>query len=113
MTDASILFRNALQTVYGQLDWLPVADGAIHRFHVPNDKPGTVNGWYVLYWDGIASAAFGSWKAGGKALGIAVILPSLVALSDCARTLSSPVNSEQPRSSAASRPPLKSRSGGG
>lgn len=66
MTDASILFRNVLQGVYGQLDWLPVADGAIHRFHIPNDKPGTVNGWYVLYWDGIASAAFGNWKAGGK-----------------------------------------------
>jgi putative DNA primase/helicase len=64
MTDAVILFREALQAVYGQLDWLPVPDGAIHRFRVPEDKPGTVNGWYVLYLDGIASGAFGSWKAG-------------------------------------------------
>ena len=65
MTDATILFRDALQTVYGPLDWLPVPDGDIHRFHVPDDKPGTLNGWYVLYLDGIASGAFGSWKAGG------------------------------------------------
>ncbi len=65
MTDATILFRDALQSVYGQLDWLPVPDGAIHRFRVPDDKPGTLNGWYVLYLDGIASGAFGSWKAGG------------------------------------------------
>lgn len=65
MTDATILFRDALQTVYGPLDLLPVPDGDIHRFRVPDDKPGTLNGWYVLYLDGIASGAFGSWKAGG------------------------------------------------
>lgn len=65
MTDATILFRDALQSVYGPLDWLPVPDGAIHRFRVPDDKAGTLNGWYVLYLDGIASGAFGSWKAGG------------------------------------------------
>lgn len=65
MTGATILFRDALQTVYGPLDWLPVPDGNIHRFRVPDDKPGTLNGWYVLYLDGIASGAFGSWKAGG------------------------------------------------
>lgn len=65
MTDATILFRDALQMIYGPLDWLPVPDGAIHRFRVPEDKPGTLNGWYVLYLDGIASGAFGSWKAGG------------------------------------------------
>lgn len=65
MTDPTILFRDALQSVYGLLDWLPVADAEIHRFHVPGDKPGTLNGWYVLYLDGIASGAFGSWKAGG------------------------------------------------
>jgi putative DNA primase/helicase len=65
MTDATILFRDALQSVYGPLDWLPVPDGAIHRFRVPDDKPGSLNGWYVLYLDGIASGAFGSWKSGG------------------------------------------------
>lgn len=65
MTDATILFRDALQTIYGPLDWLPVPDGDIHRFRVPDDKSSTLNGWYVLYLDGIASGAFGSWKAGG------------------------------------------------
>nr|WP_312508805.1 toprim domain-containing protein [Pseudomonas luteola] len=59
-----IAFRDALQNVYGALDWLPVADGAIHRFRVPSDRPGALNGWYVLYLDGIASGAFGSWKVG-------------------------------------------------
>ena len=39
MTDATILFRDALQAVYGPLDWLPEPDGAIHRFRVPEDKP--------------------------------------------------------------------------
>lgn len=66
MTDATILFREALQSVYGQLDWLPVPDGNIHRFRVPDDKPGTLNGWYCLFADGIASGAFGSWKAGSS-----------------------------------------------
>ncbi|MBK5509783.1 toprim domain-containing protein [Pseudomonas sp. TH15] len=65
MTEATILFRDALQAVYGPLDWIPEPDGAIHRFRVPEDKPGSLNGWYVLYLDGIASGAFGSWKAGG------------------------------------------------
>ena len=58
-------FRNALQATYGRLDWLPVADGTLHRFHVPGDKAGTFNGWYVLHLDGIAAGAFGSWKDAG------------------------------------------------
>lgn len=65
MTDATILFRDALQSIYGPLDWLPEPDGEIHRFSVPGDKPSTLNGWYVLFLDGIASGAFGSWKTGG------------------------------------------------
>ncbi|MCY1294164.1 DNA primase TraC [compost metagenome] len=52
--------------MFGKLDWLPVADGGIHRFHVPGDRSGSLNGWYVLHADGIASGAFGSWKAGGS-----------------------------------------------
>lgn len=68
MTDAIVLFRDALQAAYGPLDWLPVPDGAIHRFRVPEDKPGTLNGWYVLYLDGIASGAFGSWKSGSASI---------------------------------------------
>lgn len=64
MTDPVILFRDAMQGVFGQLNLLPIADGTIHRFHVPSDRAGSKNGWYVLYLDGIASGAFGSWKTG-------------------------------------------------
>lgn len=63
---AELAFRDAMQASFGPLDWLPVPDGDIHRFRVPEDKPGTQNGWYVLYLDGIASGAFGSWKANGS-----------------------------------------------
>lgn len=62
--DGVIAFRDALQAVFGPLEWLPVADGAIHRFHVPEDRTGSQNGWYVLFLDGIASGCFGSWKSG-------------------------------------------------
>lgn len=57
-------FRQALEGAFGPLDWLPIPDGMIHRFRVPGDKPGTLNGWYLLFADGIASGAFGSWKDG-------------------------------------------------
>nr|WP_314616162.1 topoisomerase [uncultured Pseudomonas sp.] len=65
MSTSALLFRDALQAVYGVIDWMPVGDGLIHRFHVPDDKAGSQNGWYVLFEDGIASGAFGSWKVGG------------------------------------------------
>lgn len=65
MTDATILFLAALQAVFGPVDVLPVGDGCIHRFNAPGDKAGTLNGWYVLFLDGIASACFGTWKDGG------------------------------------------------
>lgn len=58
-------FREALQTAFGPLDWLPEADGTIHRFYVPGDHKGHRNGWYVLHSAGIACGAFGSWKASG------------------------------------------------
>lgn len=66
MADPMIQFREALQSSFGPLDWLPVPDGTIHRFRVPGDKSGTLNGWYVLFLEGIASGAFGSWKAGSS-----------------------------------------------
>lgn len=58
-------FRGTLQSLYGSLDWLPEADATIHRFYVPGDRPGSRNGWYVLFSDGLAAGAFGSWKTGG------------------------------------------------
>tara|TARA_R110002072_G_scaffold229845_1_gene387070 strand:- start:177 stop:1049 length:873 start_codon:yes stop_codon:yes gene_type:complete len=63
MNSPAIAFRDAMQNTFGLLDWLPIADGSIHRFHVPGDKTGTRNGWYLLFADGIASGCYGSWKA--------------------------------------------------
>lgn len=63
IADPVTLFRDALQGAFGPLDWLPEPDGQLHRFHVPGDKSGSRNGWYVLYLDGVAAGAFGSWKA--------------------------------------------------
>lgn len=57
-------FRGALQAAYGPLDWMPFADGVIHRFHVPGDRAGSLNGWYVLFGDSSPAGAFGSWKTG-------------------------------------------------
>lgn len=39
-------------------------DGELHRFHVEEDKPGSLNGWYLLHLDSVPAGAFGSWKAG-------------------------------------------------
>lgn len=61
----SLMFLAALRAVFGPLDWQPVPDGNIHRFHVPGDKPSSLNGWYLLFSDRIAAGCFGSWKAGG------------------------------------------------
>jgi putative DNA primase/helicase len=65
MTEALLLFRAAMEAVFGSLDWLPVADGHIHRFHVPGDRPGSLNGWYLLHGDARPVGCFGSWKIGG------------------------------------------------
>ena len=64
--DCVTAFRDELQSVFGPLEWMPQADGGIHRFRVPGDRPGSHYGWYVLFPDGIASGCFGSWKAGSS-----------------------------------------------
>lgn len=38
------------------------ADGQLKRFRVKGDKPGSKNGWYILFNDGLAAGAFGNWK---------------------------------------------------
>ena len=43
---------------------LPLDDGSLHRFRVEGDKPGTRNGWYVLFGDGVPAGCVGSWKSG-------------------------------------------------
>lgn len=64
--DCVSAFHDALQSAFGALDWLPETDGAIHRFHVPGNEPGTLKGWCILsLLDGdTAYGCFGSWKAG-------------------------------------------------
>jgi len=42
----------------------PEGDGSLHRYRVADDKPGSLNGWYVLHLDGLPFGAFGSWKTG-------------------------------------------------
>ncbi len=56
--------REAMQSVYGAIDWALIPDGQLHRGTAPGDRPGSNNLWYVLYTDGIPSGAFGSWKIG-------------------------------------------------
>lgn len=60
-----IEFLEAMQHIHGLLDVSPVADGAIHRFHVPGDKRGTRHGAYALFPEGIPAGWFGTWKDGG------------------------------------------------
>lgn len=62
--DAVLQFREAMQGAFGPLDWLPEADGKIHRFNVPYDPSSSKNGWYVMFSDGIPAGVFGSWKTG-------------------------------------------------
>lgn len=57
-------FLEAMLATFGNLGFVPVADSTIHRFHLPGDRTGTRNGWYVLFVNGIASGSFGSWKTG-------------------------------------------------
>ena len=66
MTEAVLQFRRALETAFGSLDLLLIADGRIHRFHVPGDRAGSLNGWYVLHGDARPAGRFGSWKTGGS-----------------------------------------------
>ncbi len=41
-----------------------VPDGRIHRYRIAGDKPGSLNGWYVLHGGPIPHGAFGSWRTG-------------------------------------------------
>lgn len=41
-----------------------IPDGRLHRFTVKGDRPGSKNGWYVLYSGNLPAGAYGSWKTG-------------------------------------------------
>lgn len=64
MSATATMFADELQEAFGPLGWIPTPDGEIHRFYVPGDKPGTKNGWYIFFLDGIAAGVYGNWKDG-------------------------------------------------
>ncbi len=59
-------FLDVMQAAFGPLAFLPIADGRIHRFHAPGDRPGSKNGAYQLFPDGIVSGWYGTWKDAGN-----------------------------------------------
>lgn len=61
--DAIEDFHIAMQRVFGPLNWQPIADGKIRRFHIAEDRFGTQNGWYIIS-SGAISGKFGSWRTG-------------------------------------------------
>lgn len=64
MNTSATVFADVLQESFGPLGWIPTPDGEIHRFYVPGDKPGTKNGWYILFLEGIPAGVYGTWKDG-------------------------------------------------
>ena len=59
-------FKTALESAGLSTKDKITADGKLYRFTVQGDKPGSKNGWYVLYGDGLPAGSFGSWKTGFK-----------------------------------------------
>jgi putative DNA primase/helicase len=62
-TDSIKKFRDAIAAKGLEPPTEIIDDGVIHRFST-NGKPTHKNGWYILHTDGIASEAFGDWRAG-------------------------------------------------
>ena len=56
-------FRTAMHRAGLEPPSAIIPDGNLHRYYVPGDKPGTLNGWYVLHSVG-ATGLFGCWKRG-------------------------------------------------
>lgn len=59
-------FRQCLSAHETPVDVPIVSDGRLHRFHIKGDRPGTRNGWYVLFSEPIFAGAFGNWRTGEK-----------------------------------------------
>ncbi len=64
MIEAS--FKTALEKAGLSTKYKITADGKLHRFTIQGDKPGSKNGWFVLYDDSLPAGSFGSWKTGFK-----------------------------------------------
>lgn len=45
---------------------IDLVDGELIRYRVEGDKPGSVNGWTVLYAGAAPAGAFGSWRTGAS-----------------------------------------------
>lgn len=61
--DAIALFKREMDSAGLSTKDKIIADGKLHRFHVHGDRPGSKNGWYVLFLGGLTAGAFGSWKS--------------------------------------------------
>lgn len=61
---AESLFLSRMRDSGFEPDCHIVADGKLHRFRDWLDRPGTRNGWYVLFGDFPEAGAFGCWKRG-------------------------------------------------
>lgn len=64
--DIQQLFLSAMRRSGFEPDCAMEADGNLHRFRDWLDKPGTRNGWYVLFSDFPPAGAYGCWKRGIK-----------------------------------------------
>ncbi len=64
VADVVATFREAMREAGVPTPDEIVADGQLHRVQVEGDKPGSLNGWYVLYSDDPPAGAFGSWRTG-------------------------------------------------
>jgi putative DNA primase/helicase len=64
--DSQDTFRLAMATAGLATNEPVIADGRLHRVHIQSDKPGSKNGFYVLFGDTIPAGTFGSWKTGQK-----------------------------------------------
>lgn len=55
-------FREALQEAGLAMEEPIVVYGKVHRFHVQGDRPGSRNGWYILFDGNWPAGQFGCWK---------------------------------------------------
>jgi len=64
--DTSLQYLDAMRQVGIEPDCPIIPDGKLHRFRDWLDKPGKLNGWYVLFPDYPPAGAFGCWRRGIK-----------------------------------------------
>ncbi|MBF6647178.1 toprim domain-containing protein [Methylobacter sp. BlB1] len=65
MKNVEEAFKTAMLDAGINTQYIVPADGKKHRFHIDGDKPGTKNGWAILYPDGHPAGSFGIWTQPG------------------------------------------------